>query len=163
MVVELYKALKGVDTQHTFVFVTFGGEESGLVGSEHFVSGLSAAEKKRVDGMLNFDTLSVDGTFSWKNGSDRSMLDLAKTSAQSGGYDLREVNLYGGSTDSASFREAGIPAIAIFGVSPGIIFDIVHSGNDSFAKFSLPHYKNAFGLGFSMARSLDAKVPAAAG
>ncbi|MFA5138626.1 MAG: M20/M25/M40 family metallo-hydrolase [Elusimicrobiota bacterium] len=163
MVVNLYKALKDADTEHTFIFITFGGEESGLVGSEHFVSGLSSAEKGRVDGMLNFDTLAVDGTYSWKNGSDRSMLDLAKASAQSGNYDLKEINLYGGSADSASFREAGMPAITIFGASPDIIFDIIHSGNDNFAAFSLPHYKNAFSLGFAMARSLDAKVPAAAG
>jgi len=163
MVVNLYKALKDMQTEHTLVFASFGGEENGLVGSAEFVSRLSDEDRKRVDAMINFDCLAVDGTFSWKNNSDRSMLDAAKKAATSGGLELKEVTFWGGDADSSSFRDAGIQAVTIFGASPGIIFDIVHSGNDTFGKFSLPHFKNAYSLGLGMTKALDARGAELAG
>ena len=47
------------------------------------------------------------------------------------------------------------PAMTVFGASPSVIFDIIHSENDTFRHFSLPHYKNAFLLAGALLRELD--------
>lgn len=96
MVVNLYEALRDVPTEHTFVFATLGGEESGLVGSRAFVAGLTPERRALLDGMVNFDTLAVDGTFSWRNGSDKRLLGEAAEAARAGGYGLRAVDFSGG-------------------------------------------------------------------
>lgn len=156
MVVNLYEALRDVPTEHTIVFATFGGEESGLVGSRAFVAGLTPERRALLDGMLNFDTLAVDGTFSWRNGSDKRLLGEAAEAARAGGYGLRAVDFSGGDADSSSFSRAGLPAMTLFGASPEVVFRIIHSENDQFARFSLEHYKNAFLLSRALLLRLDA-------
>ncbi|MFH2201965.1 MAG: M20/M25/M40 family metallo-hydrolase [Elusimicrobiota bacterium] len=144
MVVNLYQALKDVDTEATYVFVAFAREEEGLLGSKRFLSALSRAEQKKIDSMINLDTLAVDGTFSWQNNSDQTLLRMIKETARRTGRALQEMSLWGGDADSSSFRRAGIPAMTVMGASNSVIWDIVHSANDNIAAFSLRHYKNAY-------------------
>jgi hypothetical protein len=74
-------------------------------------------------------------------------------------HDLVEAHLDGGDADSSSFRQAGIPAVTIYGASEDIIFDvdIIHSGRDTMAAFNLDHYRNAYLLTFELLKSLDKK------
>jgi hypothetical protein len=155
MVTNLYQAMKGVDTDATYVFVAFAREEEGLLGSEAFVQSLPAAQKARIDSMINLDTLGVDGTFSWKNNSTRSLLDLIQRVATKEKYDLIESYLNGGDADSSTFRQAGIAAMTIFGASQEVIFDIIHTAADQMAAFSLPHYRNAYLLTLALLKALD--------
>jgi hypothetical protein len=156
MVVQLYRLLKDIPTDHTLVFIGFGREEEGLVGSGKYVGSLSREERSAIDAMINLDTLGVDGTFSWKNNSDRSLLDAIKAVAKRENYNLTEQKLWGGDADSTSFRRAGIKAMTVFGASPDVIFEIIHSERDNFSSFSLEHYKNAFLLVGALVRQLDA-------
>lgn len=157
MVVNLYQAMKDMDTEATYVFVAFAREEEGLLGSRKFVRELSRAQRRKIDAMVNLDTLAVDGTFSWKNGSDRVLLEMIARVAKEGKLDHREMYLWGGSADSASFRRAGIPAMSIFGASLDVIWDIVHTARDNIKAFSLPHYKNAYLLTLALLKRLDAE------
>ena len=155
LVTNLYQALRDQDTDATIVFVSFGREEDGLVGSERYLASLSKAQRGKIDAMVNLDTLAVDGTFSWKNNSTRALLDRVKAVAAASKHDLTEASLHGGDSDSSTFRRAGIPAMTIYGASPDVIFDIVHSENDTMAAFSLDHYRNAFLLTLELLKSLD--------
>ncbi|MEE8424769.1 MAG: M28 family peptidase [Elusimicrobiota bacterium] len=155
MVVNLYQAMKDVDTEATYIFMAFGREEEGLIGSRAYVRSLSRAEKKNIDSMVNLDTLAVDGTYSWQNKSDRVLLDKAMAVALEKGYDLEEVRFWGGDSDQTSFRRAGIPGMMFYGASDDVIWDIIHSENDTMAHFSLPHYKNAYLLTLALLKHLD--------
>ena len=155
LVTNLYQALNGQDTDATIVFISFGREEDGLIGSERYLQSLSREQRKKIDAMVNLDTLAVDGTFSWKNNSTRALLDRIKSVAAASKHDLTEASLHGGDADSSTFRQAGIPAVTIFGASQDIIFDIVHSENDTMAAFNLDHYRNAFLLTLELLKSLD--------
>lgn len=157
MVVNLYQALREIDTEATFVFVAFAREEEGLVGSDRYVESLSRAELGKIDAMVNLDTLGVDGTFSWKNGSDKVLLARALETARRTGRDLKELTLWGGDSDHTSFRRAGVLAMMFFGASNEVIWDIIHSANDTIAAFSLPHYANAYRLTLEFLKDLDAK------
>lgn len=155
MVTNLYQAMKDLDTEATFVFVAFAREEEGLLGSQALVDSLSKEQLARIDSMVNLDTLGVDGTFSWGNNSTRSLLDLAKEAAAKNKLDLHEITLWGGDADSTTFRKALIAAVTIFGASPQVIWDIIHSPNDTIASFSLPHYRNAYLLTLALLKTLD--------
>lgn len=48
--------------------------------------------------------------------------------------------------------------MTLFGASPEVVFRIIHSENDQFAKFSLEHYKNAFLLSRALLLRLDAAL-----
>ena len=63
--------------------------------------------------------------------------------------------LWGGDSDSSSFRRAGIPAMTVLGASRDVIWDIIHSENDTIAHFSVFHYRNAFLLTLALIKKLD--------
>lgn len=159
MVINLYQALRDVATEATIVFASFAREEDGLVGSGRYLKVLTPEQRGKIDADVNLDTLAVDGTFSWTNNSSRALLELVKQTAAEGKFDLKEARLWGGDSDSSSFRRLGIAAMTLFGVSPGRIFDIVHSKKDTMAVFSLPHYKNAYLLTLALLRRLDLLPP----
>ncbi len=155
MVISLYQAMKDLDTEATYVFMTFGREEEGLVGSQKYVASLTRQQIAKIDAMLNLDTMAVDGTFSWRNKSDRVLLDMFAKLAKAKGLDLKEVSFSGGDSDQTSFRRAGIPGGMLYGASEDVIWDIIHSENDTFARFSFKHYKNAFLLALETLKHLD--------
>ncbi|MDE2141898.1 MAG: M20/M25/M40 family metallo-hydrolase [Elusimicrobia bacterium] len=157
MVANLYQALRDQDTDATIVFIAFGREEEGLLGSQAYLDSLTDAQKSKIDAMVNLDTLAVNGTFSWKNNSTRALLDRVKQVAADTHHDLTEAHLDGGDADSSSFRQAGIPAITIYGASEDVIFDIIHSGRDTMGAFDLAHYRNAYLLTLEFLKSLDKK------
>jgi len=155
MVANLYQALRGVETEATFVFVAFAREEEGLVGSQRYVGGLSDELRRRIDAMVNLDSLAVDGTWTWKNLGTRSLLDLFWWAAHEAGLKLQEMIYWGGGADSSSFRRAGIPAATVLGISKELLWQIIHSEKDTIAAFSLPHYKNAYLLTLEVLKRLD--------
>ncbi|TBR23170.1 Zn-dependent exopeptidase M28 [bacterium] len=157
MVVNLYQALRELDTDATYVFIAFSREEEGLVGSDKYVESLTREQLKKIDYMLNLDTLGVDGTFSWKNGSDKVLLARAMETARRTGRDLKELYLDGGDSDHTSFRRAGVLGLMFFGASLEVIWDIIHSANDTIKSFSLPHYANAYRLSLEFLKDMDAK------
>ncbi|MBI4056894.1 MAG: M20/M25/M40 family metallo-hydrolase [Elusimicrobia bacterium] len=155
MVANVFQALKDVELEHTIVFMAFGLEEEGMVGSKYYVRSLPKDQLAKIDRMLNLDTMAVDGTFSWPNGSDRPLLDLAIKVAQEEKLALKEQPLSGGDSDQTSFRRAGVPAMMLYGASPSVIWDIIHTDNDNIAAFSLPHYKNAYLLSRALMLAMD--------
>jgi hypothetical protein len=155
MVANLYQAMHGTQPDATLVFIAFAREEEGLYGSQAYVKSLDKAARGKIDAMINLDTLAVDGTFSWKNNSTRGLLDrLAQVSRESG-HALKEDYLNGGDADSSTFRDAGIPAVTVYGASQDVIFDIIHSERDNMSAFNLQHYKNAYLLVLETIKSLD--------
>ncbi len=155
MVANLYQALNGTETDATIVFVAFAREEEGLLGSAAYVRSLDKTKRAKIDAMINLDTLAVDGTFTWKNNSTRALLDRFAQVSRDSGHASKEDYLNGGDADSSTFRDAGIPAITIYGASQDVIFDVIHSENDNMAAFSLKHYKNAYLLVLEAIKSLD--------
>jgi hypothetical protein len=49
--------------------------------------------------------------------------------------------------------------MTIFGASPEVIWDILHSENDNMGAFSLPHYVNATKLTLALLQALDKEEP----
>jgi len=155
MVANLYQALQDVDTDATLVFIGFASEEDGLVGSRAYVKSLTDAKKKKIDAMINLDTLAVNGTYSWGNNSTPAMLARFKEVARESGRALTQQDFNGGDADSTSFRDALIPAITLYGDGKDTIFDDIHNENDNMAIFNIDHYRNAYLLALAGVYSFD--------
>jgi Zn-dependent M28 family amino/carboxypeptidase len=56
-ILEIAEQLERMKLRNKVRFVWFGAEESGLLGSEHYVASLTPEERARIGGMLNFDMI----------------------------------------------------------------------------------------------------------
>ncbi len=157
LVANLHQAFHGVDTEATIVFIAFAREEEGLIGASQYVRSLSREQRAKIDAMVNLDTLAVDGTFAWQGNSTQVLVDRIVQVAAATNHPAQAARLSGGDADSSVFRRAGIPAVTVFGASQDVIFDIIHSENDSMAAFNFVHYKNAYELIIEVLKSLDAR------
>ncbi len=157
---HLSQVMRELDTEATYIFASFAREEDGLLGSAQFVRSLAQDAKQKINAMLNFDTLAVDGTYTLKNTppwriySSQLLLDLFRKVAEAEKLPLEEVELEGGDADSSSFKEF-THAITVLGARPPGIFDKIHSAADNMSEFSLPHYINALKLGVAVLMYLN--------
>ncbi|WP_241265606.1 M28 family metallopeptidase [Streptomyces boncukensis] len=108
---------------NTVRFALWGAEELGLKGSEHYVEGLSAAERERIALYLNFDMIASpnyglfaydgddsDGTGSGPGPEGSAQLEKDITDfLASRGQQVRGAD-FDGRSDYGPFIEAGIPA-----------------------------------------------------
>ena len=114
VLVTLARMLADVDLPFTIRIVPFGSEELGLLGSRFYVESLSENELENTKAMLNFDALGTgSGVSVFGDGDitalvsdigDQVNVDVAVT-----------LGLKGGSSDFASFWEAGVPYLMFFG------------------------------------------------
>ncbi|MFH1891637.1 MAG: M28 family peptidase [Candidatus Zixiibacteriota bacterium] len=54
---EIARAMSGIETAMTFIFITFSGEEQGLLGAYHYADN-AAANGDTIDYMLNMDMIA---------------------------------------------------------------------------------------------------------
>jgi aminopeptidase YwaD len=118
VLIELAAALAKVPAEqrtHDLVFVAFGAEEMGLLGSAHLVAGMSAEDKARTLAMINFDmvgrlrdqSLVVNGM-----GTAQEWPTLIEPLA--GELKLQPVPDGWGPSDHSSFYGEGMPVLHLF-------------------------------------------------
>ncbi|WP_449062558.1 M28 family metallopeptidase [Planomonospora algeriensis] len=123
----------GLQTRNRLRFAFWGAEELGLLGSEHYVAGLSAAEKARIKLYLNFDMIaSPNHVFGIYDGDDS---DRTGSPAGPAGSDEIEKLFesyfrtarqpytgtdFTGRSDYGPFIAAGIPAGGLFTGAEGV-------------------------------------------
>jgi aminopeptidase YwaD len=110
VVIEMARTLFAQKRTAGVCIALFGAEEAGLLGSDHYASQLSSAERSALVGMLNFDMLAVGQE--WPFGGTGSLVDLAIQEAAEIGVDAYEGGLPPGvGSDHASFVNRGIPGL----------------------------------------------------
>lgn len=122
---------KGIRTKHRLRFALWGAEESGLLGSEHYVANLSPEELAKIKLNLNFDMLGspnfvrfvYDGDGSdtpnaGPPGSDAIEQVFLDYFAEQGLE--TEPTAFDGRSDYGPFIDVGIPAGGLFSGAEGI-------------------------------------------
>ncbi|SDE03997.1 PA domain-containing protein [Priestia aryabhattai B8W22] len=136
MVLELARVFKTLPTDTELRFVTFGAEEVGLLGSEHYVGELSEDEKNRIVGMFNLDMVGSrdagDLVMNTADGTPNLVTELAQASSTRLNGSPTPFQA-GGRSDHVPFAEAGIPA-ALFIHSPSEPW--YHTPEDTLDKIS---------------------------
>lgn len=109
---EVASSLRGKRYPFDVVFVAFGDEEIGLVGSRKYLESLSPQEKGQIVAMVNLDMVGAGDQM--EIGGDRELADRGLEAARHLGYQAKEMtHRLGTSSDHASFLDARIPAVFI--------------------------------------------------
>jgi aminopeptidase YwaD len=103
---------------HDLVFVAFGAEEMGLLGSKHMVEAMSAAERAQILAMLNFDMVGRLGDELIVNGTGTAQ-EWPELLAAANSAGAEPLQLAGspdgwGPSDHASFYGEGVPVLHFF-------------------------------------------------
>ncbi|MFE4811967.1 M28 family peptidase [Peribacillus simplex] len=133
---ELARVLKNLPTDTEIRFVTFGAEENGLLGSQHYVNNLPDDDIKRTIANFNLDMVGSRDAGDLVILTNDGEMNLVTELAQASSTRLNgEPTPYGqgGRSDHVSFAEAGIPA-ALFIHSPSEPW--YHTPDDSIDKIS---------------------------
>lgn len=152
MTIELARALAADGLDKGVCFVTFGGEESGLNGSQAFV------ERARAKGglpryMINLDVVATGKTIELIG--DRELQVRAEAIGAKQGAPVRLASEpANSSSDHASFRSAGVPAIFLAGDD----YSMIHTPGDNLTVV-VPSTVEAIGdLALALIKELELQV-----
>jgi hypothetical protein len=100
----------------TLIFVTFAGEERGLLGSAHYVRSSAPVPIANTVAMLNLDMVGRSRGAVDISGLDNGPLksDLMTAAQTLGGLEIKQEGPGAGRSDDSSFIDAHVPAINFF-------------------------------------------------
>jgi aminopeptidase YwaD len=150
VVLELARVFAGSSGNATIRFVAFGAEEVGLLGSAHYVDGLSTDERARVVAMLNFDMVGV-GDDVQVGGDDALAARVRDLAAQAGLSVGRIDDGFLQRSDQGPFLAAQIPAV-FFSVSDDPNY---HTPDDVAAHISPARLGQVGGLAAQLLHDID--------
>ena len=114
---NLYRSMRDFTTDKTYIFVAFGKEEKGLIGSGAMVKAIPKAERINYCEMVNFDSFGLSIPQALSNVSDTPLMNLAKEVSDEMKIPFAKAGIETASSDSQSFRERKIPAITLHGLN----------------------------------------------
>ena len=130
IIANLYRTLKQYSTDKTFVFVAFGKEEIGLVGSNAMAKEIPKEKRVNYCSMINFDSFGFNYPQILENTSSPKITKTAKAVAEEMNLKLTAASLEGlADADSSSFLDKDIPAVTFHGLSDDWQ-KYLHSSND---------------------------------
>ncbi|GAA3874929.1 M28 family metallopeptidase [Saccharothrix violaceirubra] len=143
LVLEVARVLRRLPTYRTLRFALWGSEEQGLLGSRHYVGGLSDVEAKRIVGTFQNDMVATSNpgsTVYWLLSVDGAANATTSAVADAAGRLGHAGHVRGpvarGSSDHVPFHERGIAA-ANFSwrgpAGPGDLEPLYHTPEDTLA------------------------------
>jgi len=143
---SLLFSLSAVKRHHTFVFVGFTAEETGMVGSEYYVEHRTPEARSRIEAMVNMDSLGLSPTKVWATHADQPLLDALASVAMASKLPVSAVNVDKiGTTDSDSFARYQIPRITLHSVTQETLH-VLHSTDDKLTAINMDDYYDSYKL-----------------
>jgi Zn-dependent M28 family amino/carboxypeptidase len=159
---SLYQSLKSDPRHHTFVFVSFTGEERGLVGSRFYVSALPKDSLSKINAMVNMDTLGLGPTEVWVSRSDKDLVRALNSTAYSLKLPLSGVNVERvGQSDEEPFIERHVRTVTIHSLTQETL-KILHSPRDKYDAIHFADYYQTYRLVAAYLAFLDQDLPTTA-
>jgi Zn-dependent M28 family amino/carboxypeptidase len=153
-VAHLYKSLKDVPLNKTVLFVAFGQEEKGLVGSHAMVGDIGKDQAAQYCEMVNIDSLGLAIPQVADNMSSRKLGALAADVAKGMKMQFSHASIPGADADSSSFLAKGIPAVTLHGLTSDWA-SILHSRKDQAAKVNPASVYLGYRLALALVLRLD--------
>lgn len=117
MLAHLAKWSEKNELRRNYVFVAFGEEEKGLLGSAAMAAEIEASRDRRPCAMVNLDSFGFDKAWGLANISDRPLLLLAADVERERGGSFSIRNYERAISDSQSFQKIGVPSITLSGLN----------------------------------------------
>ena len=130
---HLYKSLKDVPLKKTIIFVAFGEEEKGLLGSHAMVEAIDKDQVAQYCEMINLESFGLAAPQVADNMSSKKLGALTADLAKEMKIPFGHATIKGADADSSSFIGKKIPALTLHGLTndwPSIL----HSRNDQSSK-----------------------------
>jgi hypothetical protein len=153
-IAHIYRTMKTLKPKRTMIFVGFGEEEKGLIGSNAMVSKIKKEQVADYCAMINIDSLGVAIPQAADNMSSKKLIDATAEIAAQMGMQFAHANIPGAGGDSMSFVSKKIPAITIHGLTSDWP-KILHSSNDKPEKVNRPSVYLGYRLGLSLLAKVD--------
>lgn len=152
---HLFKTLKQLELNKTYIFVAFDQEEKGLLGSAAMAKEIPKENLSNYCAMINLDSFGFNTPFSLQQSSSGKMVKLAQSLAEENKMKFQDVRIEGADADSTSFKTRKIPAITFSGLD-GKWQTYLHSKNDQIDKINM----ESVYLGYRFALAFVAKIDA---
>ncbi|MBL8207899.1 MAG: M20/M25/M40 family metallo-hydrolase [Blastocatellia bacterium] len=153
-IAHIYRTLKDLKLKKTLLFVGFGKEELGLIGSKAMAKQIKKEAVPSYCAMVNVDGVGLNTPQSLTNVSSKKLTELSKELAKKIGVPFEAIMLNNASSDSASFKDKKIPAISIV----GMINDwpkIYHTKNDQAARVNPNYVYQSYLLALTMVTTIN--------
>jgi Iap family predicted aminopeptidase len=153
-IAHLYRYLKNVPVKKTIVFVAFGREEDGLIGSAAMADDIGKDTAPQYCAMINIDSLGLAVPQVMDNTSSPQLEALTERIAKDMHIGFSHAMINGGDADSSSFLGKKIPALTIHGMTnewPRIL----HSSSDQPAKVDPQSVYLGYRLALALVNRLD--------
>lgn len=155
---SLFETLKTARRRHTFVFIAFAAEETGLRGSKAYVKSLPAQQRGGIRAMVNLECLGLALPKVWASRADPNLLKLYNRVAASLGIPSEGVNVDAvGDDDSHPFLDAHVPVITIHSVTVQTLA-ILHSPRDNLSAIHPDDYYQTYKLAARYLSALDSAL-----
>ncbi|HSD15747.1 MAG TPA: M20/M25/M40 family metallo-hydrolase [Thermomonas sp.] len=154
---HLYRTLRDIPLQKTLVFVAFGHEEEGLVGSRAMTGDIDAAQAAGYCAMLNVDSLGLGPPQVADNMSSAKLARFAGEVAKEMEIPFAHASIGRANSDSSAFVAKQIPAVTIHGLDNDWA-TILHSEHDQAAKVNAASVYLGYRLALAMVLRLDASA-----
>jgi Zn-dependent M28 family amino/carboxypeptidase len=150
---HIYRTLNEVPLKKNVVYIAFGKEEIGLVGSSEMVKAIAKEQLIDYCAMINIDSLGTAIPQVAENMSSRKLTDLTVNVAREMNIPFSRGSLTGADSDSSSFVKKKIPAVSILGLGKDWK-NILHSKNDQVQKVNI----DSLYLGYRLAIALLVRI-----
>lgn len=148
-IAHIYKTIKDVPLKKSVLFVAFGREEEGLIGSRAMVRAIDKEDLGQYCAMINIDSLGLGIPQAETGISSKKLVARASELAKRMEMPFQQGTIRDGDTDSSSFLERKIPAIALHALS-NEWQKILHTHDDKVSKVNTMSvfmgYRLALGL-----------------
>jgi Iap family predicted aminopeptidase len=151
---HIYRTLREVPLDKTILFVAFGEEEKGLVGSAAMVEPIKKEQAAEYCAMINMDSIGLAVPQVIESISSKKLIDFLASLAKEMNIPFERKYFTGGSSDSDSFIKKNIPAITIHGLSNNWK-NILHTGNDKAEKVNVESVYQGYRLALALLIRID--------
>jgi Zn-dependent M28 family amino/carboxypeptidase len=157
MLASLYQSIQGRPRKHTFVFVAFAKEETGLEGSRKYVHELGRDGLAHVRAFVNLECLGTSPMKVWRSRADPALFQKLERMAASFHTSVPSVNVDKvGDDDSHPFMNAGVPVITLHSITQDTLLWI-HNKKDHLESIHPQEYYDSYKLIAFYLASLDSE------
>lgn len=135
-IAHIYKTIKDYPLKKSVMFVGFGREEEGLIGSNDMVRAIDKDQIANYCAMINIDSLGLGIPQADNAISTEKLVTRAASLAKRMQMPFHQTFIFEGDSDSSSFRRRKIPAISIHGLS-NEWRKVLHTHEDKVSKVNL--------------------------
>lgn len=153
---NLYRTMRELTTEKTYLFVAFGKEELGLIGSDAMAGNIPKEERLNYCAMVNFDSYGFTFPQALGNISDRSLIKLAEETSSEMKIPFSDAGIDFASSDSESFRQRKIPGISLHGLSNNWN-NYLHSSSDKLSNVNIASVNMGYRHGLVLISKIDRK------